>query len=367
MTKQLRFKGGIHLTNSDSKKVKPYLITKTLVPENQETPIHFVAEDLVSDKLFYRRNHFPYPAFSSSFYFLPIDGHVQNPSVFSLEQIYAMPSKTIKVVLECSGDKRELFKPKVFGEQMGKGAISQGIWKGVPLRTLLQYAGMLDHTKEIVFEGYDNGPRTDSNNVYNFTRSLPIEKALDEDTIIAYEYNNHPLSFKHGFPLRLIVPGWYGMASVKWIKKIVVIEKEFKGPFQTVDYIYYPNQENDSGKFPVTTINVNSTIQFPLDRQLLNTGIYKINGIAWTGEGKIATVEISMDGGQTWDPCKLSNTPKKHAWVRWTYTWNALKKGEYTIKTRATDTEGNRQPGKPLWNRKGYGYNAIDKITVKVE
>ena len=116
MIEQLRFKGGIHLTNSDSQKIKPYLTTKTLVPENQETPIHFVTEDLVSDKLFYRRNHFPYPSFASSFYFLPIEGQVQNPAIFSLDQIYAMPSKTIKVVLECSGDKRELFKPKVFGE-----------------------------------------------------------------------------------------------------------------------------------------------------------------------------------------------------------------------------------------------------------
>ncbi len=124
-------KGVIHLVNSHSHKIKPYLTTKTLVPENQETPIHFVTEDLVSDKLFYRRNHFPYPAFASSFYFLPIEGEVQTPTIFSLEQIYAMPSKTKKVVLECSGDKQELFIPKVFGEQMGKGAISQGIWKGV--------------------------------------------------------------------------------------------------------------------------------------------------------------------------------------------------------------------------------------------
>ncbi len=114
-------------------------------------------------------------------------------------------------------------------------------------------------TKEIVFEGYDHGQRTDSNKLYNFSRSLPIEIALDEDSLIAYEYNNHPLSFKHGFPLRLIVPGWYGMASVKWIKKIVVIDNEFKGPFQTVDYVYYPNQENDNEKIPVTTINVNNS------------------------------------------------------------------------------------------------------------
>ena len=170
---------------------------------------------------------------------------MHTPKIFSLQEIYSLPSKTIKVVLECSGDKRELFKPKVYGEQWGKGAISQGIWKGVSLRTLLQHTGLIDSAKEIVFEGYDYGERPDSNQLFNFSRSLPLEKALDPATIIAYEYNNHPIPFKHGFPLRLIVPGWYAMASVKWIKKITVIDEEFKGPFQAVDYVYYPNKENE--------------------------------------------------------------------------------------------------------------------------
>lgn len=355
------------MRNCDSQKLRPYLIPKTLVPENQETPIHLVSGDIISDKLFYRRNHFPYPSFTSSFYFLPIEGQVHTSKVFSLQEIYSMPAKTIKVVLECSGDKRELFKPKVYGEQWGKGAISQGIWKGVSLKTLLQYTGLLDNAKEIVFEGYDNGRRPDSNKLYNFSRSLPIEKALDSDTIIAYEYNNHPISFKHGFPLRLIVPGWYAMASVKWIKKIIVIDKEFKGPFQDIDYVYYPNQENDNGKVPVTTINVNSTIQYPLNMQLLHSGVYEIKGIAWTGEGQITMVEISIDGGQTWNKCKLTFSSEKHSWIRWNYTWNALKKGEFTIKSKATDSKGNVQPLEPIWNRKGYGYNAIDHIKVKIE
>lgn len=166
------------MKNSHRPEVKPYLITKSLVPENQETPIHFFYGDIVSEKLFYRRNHFPYPNFASSFYLVPIEGLVHTPKIFSLQEIYSLPSKTIKVVLECSGDKRELFKPKVYGEQWGKGAISQGIWKGVSLRTLLQYTGLIDSAKEIVFEGYDYGERPDSNQLFNFSRSLPLEKAL---------------------------------------------------------------------------------------------------------------------------------------------------------------------------------------------
>jgi DMSO/TMAO reductase YedYZ molybdopterin-dependent catalytic subunit len=355
------------MDNSPRHFVKPYLITKKLNPENQETPIHFQNGDVVNEKLFYRRNHFPYPKFASSFYFLPIEGCVYAPKVFSLQEIYSLPAKTIQVVLECSGNKRELFEPKVFGEQWGKGAMSQGIWKGVPLRTLLQYTGLLDTAKEIVFEGYDYGERSDSNQLHHFSRSLSIEKALDPDTILAYEYNHHPIPFKHGFPLRLIVPGWYAMASVKWIKKITVIDYKFKGPFQVVDYVYFPNKENDQQKTPVTSIHVNSTIQNPLNMQELNTGVYEIKGIAWTGTGQITTVEISMDEGRTWHTCELASLAEKYAWVGWIYQWNALKKGEYTIKSRATDSFGNVQPVEPMWNRKGYGYNAIDSIKVKIE
>lgn len=355
------------MSNLQNPQVKPYLITKSLVPENQETPIHLLNGDMVVGNLFYRRNHFPYPLFTSSFYFLPIEGLVQTPKIFSLQDIYSLPSKTIKVVLECAGNKRELFEPKVFGEQWGKGAMSQGIWKGVSLKTLLKHTGLNDTAKEIVFEGNDYGERPDYNKFFHFSRSLPIEIALKPDTIIAYEYNHQPIPFKHGFPLRLIVPGWYAMASVKWIKKITVIDKEFRGPFQAVDYVYYPNKENDREKFPVTTINVNSTIQYPLNMQLLHKGIYEINGIAWTGKGKITKVEISLDGGQNWDTCQLTPNSDKYTWIPWKYKWEALNKGEYSLKLKATDAEGNVQPSEPMWNRKGYGYNAIDSIKVKVE
>ncbi|MDR7235848.1 sulfite oxidase [Neobacillus drentensis] len=355
------------MENSPRNTVRPYLITKKLVPENQETPIHFQNGDIVNEKLFFRRNHFHYPKFTSSFYLLPIEGFVYTPKVFSLQEIYSFPAKAIRLVLECSGNKRELFEPNVFGEQWGKGAMSQGIWKGVSLRSLLQYTGLLDTAKEIVFEGYDYGARSDSNQFHHFSRSLPIEKALDPDTILDYEYNHHPLPFKHGFPLRLIVPGWYAMASVKWIKKMIVIDQEFKGPFQAVDYVYYPNTENDHQKTLVTSIHVNSTIQSPLNMQTLNTGVYEINGIAWTGTGQITTVEISMDEGLTWHTCELVSSSEKYAWVRWKYIWDAHKKGEYTIKSKATDSFGNIQPLDPIWNRKGYGYNAIDSIKVKIE
>jgi DMSO/TMAO reductase YedYZ molybdopterin-dependent catalytic subunit len=344
-----------------------YLITRSLFPgENQETPIHFISENMISDQLFYRRNHFSYPNFVSSFYYLPIDGLVKVQRVFTLQEMTAMPAKTLEVVLECSGNKRMYFEPKVFGEQWEKGAISQGVWKGVPLRTLLKYTGVLDSAKEIVFEGYDYGERTVTNEVTYFARSLPLEKALHQDTILAYEYNGKPIPFKHGFPFRLIVPEWYAMASVKWVKKITVIDHEFKGPFQAIDYVYYPNKDSDRGKFPVTFMNVNSTIQQPLDRQILNSGTYVISGIAWTGQGNISKLEISIDGGSKWKEAEIFPSPK-YSWVRWGFIWEVAEKGEYMILSRATDSQGRIQPENPLWNRKGYGYNAVDRIVVKVE
>ncbi|KAB2333083.1 sulfite oxidase [Cytobacillus depressus] len=348
--------------------VKPYLKTHTLVPENQETPIEFIQNDTIPSRLFYRRNHFSYPSLSHSNYWLPINGLVSAPLLLSMQDLLQMPAKTVKAVLECAGDKRSFFKPKVFGEQWEKGAINQGFWKGVPLRTLLERAGLREGAKEVVIEGYDYGKTPDSDQVYTYARSLPIEKALHPDTLIAFEYNQQPIPFKHGFPLRLVVPQWYGMASVKWIKQITIINSHFSGPFQSIDYVYYPNKENNEGAFPVTTINVNSTIQQPRDMDILNRGNHIIKGIAWTGEGYITKVEISTDNGQTWTNAKMDNRDSgQYGWVLWSYEWAAGKSGEYVILSRATDSTNRIQPSEPFWNRKGYGYNAMDKIKVKIE
>lgn len=347
---------------------KPSLIVRKLDPENKETPIHFIESGLIDNKLFFRRNHFSYPSLTHSSYWLPVNGLVKHPKLFSIEDIRKLPSRTVKVVLECAGNKRHSFEPKVYGEQWEKGAISEGYWKGVPLRAILELAEIKQSAREVLVEGYDNGLRTDVDKVFSFSRSLPMEKAMHPDTIIAYEYNGHPIPFKHGFPLRLIVPQWYGMASVKWIKQITVIGLGFNGPFQTVDYVYYPNKEPDAGAYPVTIQNVNSTIQKPLNMEILNTGKHMIKGIAWTGKGVITKVEISLDRGVNWSTVVIAE-PANHdyGWTSWTYEWSVTNKGEYTIMTRATDSNNRTQPETPFWNQKGYGNNAIDKIWVKVE
>ncbi|GHH99018.1 sulfite oxidase [Neobacillus kokaensis] len=349
---------------------KPSLIVRKVHPDNRESPLQFIENDTIGNDLFYRRNHFSYPALPQSSYWLPVNGLVHRPSIFTLDEIIKMPSKTLKVILECAGNKRHFFEPKVFGDQWEKGAMSQGYWKGVPLRNLLELAGgVKPGAKEVLIEGYDFGKQPNMNQPETFARSLPLNKALHPDTLIAYQYNNQPIPFKHGYPLRLIVPQWYAVASVKWIKQISVIDYKFNGSFQADDYVYYPKKESDAGAFRVTTINVNSSILNPLNREILDTGKHLIKGIAWTGEGAITKVEVSTDNGTNWSTAKLTvqRNQERYAWTTWSYEWNPDEKGEYTILTRAADSLQRIQPKVPFWNRKGYGYNAIDQIKVKIE
>ncbi|MCM3567665.1 sulfite oxidase [Neobacillus mesonae] len=348
---------------------KPTLIVRKLQPDNRETPLHFIKTDIIHHEFFYRRNHFSYPYLPTSNYWLPVNGVVVHPRLFSLEEIFHMPSKTVKVLLECAGNKRRFFKPKVFGEQWGKGAMSQGYWKGVTLRHLLELTGLKHGAKEVLIEGYDFGKTPSIEKPVSFARSLPIEKALHPDTLIAYQFNDQPISFKHGYPLRLIVPQWYAMASVKWIRQITVLDDVFKGPFQSFDYVYYPDKKTDAGAFPVTVVNVNSSIQKPLNREILNQGRQLIRGIAWTGTGQITKVEISTDNGSSWSQAKLAaqNESTSYAWRTWSYEWTPHEKGEYTILVKASDSFHRIQPKIPFWNRKGYGFNAYDQVTVKIE
>jgi DMSO/TMAO reductase YedYZ molybdopterin-dependent catalytic subunit len=184
--------------------------------------------------------------------------------------------------------------------------MSQGKWTGVSLKDLLEQVGLPKSTKEIVFEGADFGQKPGISGSISFKRSLPIEKALHPDTILAYQYNDKPLHFKHGFPFRLIVPNWYAMTSVKWLNRIQMIDHSFEGPFQTDDFVYYPYKDSTHDSFPVTTLNVNSTIQQPLHYSILNTGFHQIKGIAWTGRGAITEVQVSFDKGESWEKILLS-------------------------------------------------------------
>lgn len=353
----------------DGEKGFPFLITKNLDPENQETPIHFVDKWQTPIPYFFRRNHFTYPLFTPFNFWIHISGQVTKQRSFHYYDILSLPTKSLLVPLECAGNKRSHFHPNVYGEQWEEGAISQGKWTGVSLKDLIQLVGLSPNAKEIVFEGADFGKQPGITDTIPFERSLPIEKALHPDTILAFQYNDKPLTFKHGYPFRLIVPNWYAMASVKWLKNIKVVDRDFKGHFQTNDYVYYPHENNNNDSTPVTTINVNSIIQKPLHLSILKRGTHEIKGIAWTGKGIITELQLSFDKGNTWVAATLNQQQPQHsyAWSRWSYHWKVDKKGEYTIYARAKDSHGRIQPIDAFWNRKGYGYNAVSKISIKVE
>ncbi|OLO39163.1 sulfite oxidase [Alkalihalophilus pseudofirmus] len=349
-------------------KVRPYFTTRKLVPENQEAPIHFLRGSIFNKEFWFLRNHFQYPNVTAGSRNLYITGNVKQACMIKLEDLKKLPSRTITVPLICAGNQRGKFKPKVFGEQWEEGAVNQGVWTGVSLRYLLSYVVPNKNSTEVVFTGKDAGKKHNVEGVVPFERSLPIDKALHPDTIVAYEYNGESLPYKHGYPLRLVVPNWYGMASVKWLQMITVLDHSYEGPFQTDDYVYYPIPHSDEGKTPVTTIQVNSIIQQPLNYSIIEEASHEIVGLAWSGAGKITEVEVSFDEGKTWEQAVLRvDSENPYAWTEWRYLWNPPGKGNYKIKSRAKDVKGQVQPQEEYWNRKGYGYNAIFSIEVKVE
>jgi DMSO/TMAO reductase YedYZ molybdopterin-dependent catalytic subunit len=298
---------------------------------------------------------------------LYLDGCVNREIYLSYHDLLKMPQVTLPVTLECAGDKRALFHPKARGEQWELGAISHAVWTGVRLVDLLYLTGIQMNAREVTFEGMDKGVRTDMPGIFSYKRSLPLEQALNSDIIIALYMNRKPLPYRHGYPARLIVPGWYGMASVKWLHQITLTEEQFQGPFQVVDYVYDRNPLTPSSSVPVTTIRLNSTIARPSDQEVLAKGENWVVGTALSGVDPVVLIEISTDNGTTWLPTSWLESQETYSWRRWCWKWTVTASGTYDIKVRATDAAGNIQDEMTDWNVKGYGYNAIHHIRVYVD
>jgi DMSO/TMAO reductase YedYZ molybdopterin-dependent catalytic subunit len=337
------------------------------MPENQEFPMLTLSSRITPENLFYIRNHFPYPNVDMRSWGLCIKGCVNREIYFRYHDLLKMPQVTLPVTLECAGDKRALFHPKARGEQWDLGAISHAVWTGVRLVDLLYLAGVQMNAREVTFEGMDKGVRTDMPGMFSYKRSLPLEQALNPDTILALYMNGKPLPYRHGYPVRLIVPGWYGMASVKWLHRITLAEEQFQGPFQVVDYVYDRDPLTLSSPEPVTTIRLNSTIARPSDQEVLAKGENWVFGTALSGEDPVVLVEISTDNGTTWLTTSWLEPQELYSWRRWGWKWTVNDSGAYDIKVRATDAAGNIQGEKADWNVKGYGYNAIQHIRVYVD
>jgi sulfite oxidase len=333
-----------------------------------ETPVEYFNTWLTPVPHFFVRNHMHEPSeLSPSDWRLTVGGEVEKPLSLSLADLSKLEVHSVVNTLECAGNGRSLHRPQVPGVQWGKGAVSTAKFTGPRLRDVFQQAGVKSSGKHVMFRGLDEVP----GKVPPFIRSIPIEKALDSDTLIATHMNGEPLTKHHGFPARALVPGWIGAASCKWLTEIKLIEAEFVGNFMSPGY-RFPNQPVKPGDavrpedtHPLTALSVKSVIAGPLEGASLKAGKVSVHGGAWAGEADIAKVEISTDGGTSWIPAALGHEQAHYAWRLWRYDWKA-KAGDYSILSRATDTQGHTQPATPLWNPSGYLYNAVDQVKIHV-
>jgi len=328
-------------------------------PYNAETPLSALLDDVTSSELVYIRNHFEVPRIEASDWSLEVSGSVESPQTPSLSEITALPARTLRMTLECAGNGRVSMDPAPPGTPWGYGAVSVVEFTGTQLSNLLKQVEIIDGAVEVVFHGADKGEAMPGR-TEQYVRSLPLEVALNPDTILAWEMNGEPLSVDHGFPLRLVVPSWYGMASVKWLKKIIVSTVNFSGFFQDEQYVYSDEQGTPEGE-PVRSIRVRSLI---LDSKQAEDSVVEISGIAWSGEGTIAKVELSWDGGKEWREAVLSDSNSLFDVQRWQFQWKPAGEQELEFISRATDTSGNVQPIIDRWNRGGYGNNGLHRIRV---
>ena len=328
-------------------------------PLNCETPLARLGDEITPTADFYARNHFAMPTLDLSTWRLRISGQVERPLSLSLEDLMRMRSETKVVTLECAGNGRSMFNALTDGEQWTLGAVSTAEWTGVPLVEVLDRVGIGQGAREVLFRGADHEGTT------CFERSLALDVARDSRSLLAYAMNGEPLPERHGYPLRLIVPGWYGVASVKWLTEIELIENAFAGYFQTDKYVYEWERDGRVVREPVTVARVRSMITEPASDAEIPAGNLAIRGLAWSGAAPIARVEVSIGGGPWTEAC-LQGNQHRYGWRRWELTLPVLGQGTIALRARATDLAGNMQPALPEWNRLGYGANSIQEVAVRV-
>ncbi len=339
-----------------------------LAARNHAMPLEALRHPITPVGLHYLLTHYDIPAIDAGDWRLRIDGAVERTLSLSLPDLRAMPAETRPVTLECAGNGRALLAPRPVSQPWLTEAVSTGEWTGVPLRFMLDEAGLCEESVEVLFTGLDRG--IDGGVDQYYERSLPRGEALRDDVLLAYELNGEPLPPQHGFPLRLIVPGWYGMAHVKWLGAITGLTEPFAGYQQSVAYRLYDADGNPGA--PVTRMLPRSlTIppgvpDFMTRERFLDPAICRLEGRAWSGRAPVTRVEVSVDGGSTWDDASLGEPVGDLAWRGWSYDWDAAVPGTYVVSSRATDGAGNRQPVEPPWNLKGYANNAIERLAVIV-
>jgi DMSO/TMAO reductase YedYZ molybdopterin-dependent catalytic subunit len=348
----------------------PGLIARQRNPDNLEFPFASLDRFVTPNERFYVRNHFAPPELDVRTWRLRVEGRVRQPLQISYEDLRRLPSRTVTATLECAGNGRSFLTPATRGVQWQLGAVSNAEWTGVPLAAVLEQAGLRDAAVDVVLEGADRGPAPNEPTLGTiaFARSLPVAKARQQDVLLAYRMNGVDLPPAHGFPLRAVVPGWYGMASVKWLTRIFVTDRPFDGFWQTLDYSIFERRHSLPGLTPLGEMQVKAQIARPRPQEIVPARAdYRIHGAAWTGEAEITRVEVSTDGSRTWAPARLLGQPMRHAWRLWEYPWRTPPQaGRVQLAARATDARGRTQPATRDPDRRNYMINHVLPVEVDV-
>ena len=339
-----------------------------LALRNRGMPLEAMRYPITPSGLHYLVIHFDMPDVDVDEWRLNVGGLVSKPLSLSLDDIRKRPARTLAVTMECAGNGRSLLEPRVISQPWFTEGIGTAEWTGTPLKGILDEAGLIDEAVDIVFSGADQGIQGDEVQVYQ--RGLDREEANREEMMLVYEMNGQPLQPQHGYPLRLLVPGWYGMASVKWLNTIEAVGKQFQG-FQMTSSYRYTQVKGEPGE-PVTLIRVRALMAPPgipdtaTRGRLVTAGPHLLTGRAWAGRLGISRVEVSVDGGSTWSDAALGEPVSNFAWRSWSFDWNAVP-GWHTLSVRATDTQENVQPIEQFWNAQGMGNNMAQRVRVLVE
>lgn len=346
---------------------------RVMRPYDAETPVREFASYLTPNHRFFVRSHFGPPEaalISEANWRLRVGGLIEHPLEFTLKDLKQFERVTITAVVQCSGNGRAFHRPKVPGVQWERGAVGNAQWTGVRLRDVLAKAGVRPAAKHVQLQGAD---RPVVASVPLFTRSIPLEKAVHPDTILAYDMNGRPLPLLHGAPLRVITPGWMADSCTKWLTDITVQADEAKGYYMQTAYrvpvtAIQPNSGlPGTSMVPVEAMVVKSLIVAPVNGDEVGRGPVTVQGVAWSGETSIATVELSFDDGKTWEPARLVGEDEPYAWRQWQFLWRPTGAGSVTMLCRATDSTGQVQPQTTSWNPSGFLWNGWDRVTVTVQ
>lgn len=337
-----------------------------LALRNHGMPLEGLRYDVTPVGMHYLLIHFDIPFAEETAWAVEVGGLVDRPLALSVEDLRARPAVTHLVTMECAGNGRARLHPRPLSQPWLGEAVGTAAWTGTPLAPILREAGIRDDAVELVFTGADHG--TQGGVEQDYQRSLPIADALREEVLLAYAVNGQPLPPQHGFPVRLVVPGWYGMTSVKWLTRIQAVAETFDGYQQ---WAYRLRQREEDDGVPVTRMEPRALMippGFPeyFERtRTVESGPVELEGRAWSGSGQVVRVDVSPDGGRTWSAAALDEPLGPLAWRRWTWSWDPAP-GEHELVVRAIDEHGRSQPLEERWNHHGLANNLVQRVPVTV-